>query len=186
MNNKYQKWAIIVSALTIIFYVWMIPAWMHPDKYKQPDKPKKEAGNKSKTFDASTFRFDDPIGEPPPHDAFWIKEPIYRCNSVLKINTSTDASYVVKVVDPYDGEVMLMVYLPAGISQEIDIPSGTFEIRYTSGTKWFGYKEMFGSKGTYAKADRLFTFSEGSGYELTLYRVPNGNLHTSNMKKEDF
>ena len=52
--------------------------------------------------------------------------------------------------------------------------------------EWFGDDEMFGAKGSYAKADRLFSFSEGSGYELTLYRVPNGNLHTSRMKKEDF
>lgn len=201
MNRKCLIWAIIVSALTITYYVWMIHAWMHLDKseitgnntvpniheedFSTPDY-KGETRSKVKTFDASTFRFDNLKGEPPPRDAFWIKKPKYRCDSVLKINTSQGASYVVKVLDPYDGEVILMCYLPAGDRREIDIPSGTFEIRYTSGTEWFGDEEMFGAKGTYAKADRLFTFKKGAGYELTLYRVSNGNLRTSNMKREDF
>ena len=111
---------------------------------------------------------------------------MYQCDSVLKINTSSGASYVVKIVDSYNDEVIMMFYLPSGVSEEIDIPSGRFQIRYTSGTRWFGEDEMFGPTAAYAKADRDFTFSKGSGYELTLYRVKNGNLRTSFMRKEDF
>ena len=154
-------------------------------EFVDDDEPFVGESNKSKTV-VNTYRSADLKGEPPPSHAFWIKEPIYRCDSILKINTSPGASYVVKVVDPHNGEVIMMCYLPAGISQEIDVPSGTFEIRYTSGTEWFGNYEMFGDKGSYARADKLFTFDEGSGYELTLYSVRNGNLHTSKMKKEDF
>ncbi len=132
------------------------------------------------------FRTEKPRGVAPPDYAFWIIKPKCQCDSILKINTSRDASYVVKIVDPYDGEVIMMFYLPMGISQEVDLPSGTFEIRYTSGTEWFGDDEMFGDDGSYAKADRLFTFKEGSGYELTLYRVSNGNLRTFRIRKEDF
>ena len=201
MKKKYLGLAIVSSALTMAYYAWMIPAWIHSDdvvtnKAKSPrfvdDEDfatpdyKDRGSRQSKTFNASTFRFADLEGDTPPNYAYFIKEPIYRRDSVLKVNTSKDASYVIKIVDPYDGEVIMMCYLPAGISQEIDVPSGTFEIRYTSGTEWFGDDEMFGAKGSYAKANRLFSFSEGSGYELTLYRVPNGNLHTSRMKKEDF
>ncbi len=128
----------------------------------------------------------EPRGEKPPSYAFCILTTWRKCDSFLRINTSRDASYVVKLVNADDGETIMEYYLPAGISKEIKIPSGTFEIRYTAGTEWFGYGELFGDSGTYAKADRLFTFSEGSGYELTLYSVRNGNLHTSKIRKEDF
>lgn len=209
MATKYLESAILCTALTVVYYTKMIPAWIKLEESNVTNLPvRDEAKTKSgiswenveepqhdsvgkvnsqnSGFDADKFMVVSPHGTTPPNDAFWIKEPKYRCDSILKINTSKDASYVVKIVDPYNGEVIMMFYLPAGISQEIDVPSGTFEIRYTSGTEWFGDDEMFGDKGTYAKADQTFCFSDGSGYELTLYRVRNGNLHTSKIRKEDF
>ncbi len=203
MKKKKLIWAIIASVLTISYYVWMISAWIHLDNATKNSKG-------SITRQGSNVSIDEDIpfvedlpdideekqslsttkahlnGGQPPNYSFWIKEPQYRCDSVLKVNTSLDASYVIKIVDPNDGEVIMMCYLPSGISKEIDLPSGTFEIRYTCGTEWFGNDKMFGDKGTYAKADHTFQFSRGSGYELTLYRVRNGNLHTSKMRKEDF
>lgn len=185
MNNKCLVLAIISSVLTVAYYAWMISAWINLDgrnsrQLDYSDMSEEELEKQIAALEAE-------IGDiSPPTYAYYIKRPIYRCDSILKVNTSRDASYVIKVVDPCDGEVIMIRYLPAGTSHEIDIPSGTFEIRYTSGTEWFGDDEMFGARGSYAKADRLFNFSEGSGYELTLYRVPNGNLHTSRMKKEDF
>ncbi len=178
VNKTYLAWAIVVTALTICYYCWMIPAWIHLD-----DPPKPRA---SKTGTFSYAGEDVGSREVLPDVAFYIKSPAYLCDSVLKINTSRDASYVVKVVDPHDGEVILARYFPAGVSEEIAVPSGTFEIRYTSGTRWYGNVDMFGLKANYAKAQGVFKFSEGSGYELTLYRVPHGNLRTSKMRREDF
>lgn len=195
MNKKYLTWAMIVLAMTITYYVWMIHAWINLDNTEiKRDLTSNGHGENNHSSPFDDFDIDaynakinaTKHGVPPPRDAFWIMRPKYKCDSFLKINVSKEASYVVKVVDPYDGEVILMYYLPAGDSQEINIPVGTFEIRYTSGTEWFGENKMFGNKGSYAKADRLFTFGRDSGYVLTLYRVPHGNLHTSSMKKEDF
>lgn len=173
--------ATIFTSLTIAYYSWMIPAYIH---LNDPPKSKSE-----KSFPADTMWFSAAAEEAVtlnelngveelPDFAYYIKRPKYRCDSVLKINTSHDANYVIKVVDPYNGEVILMYYLPAGVSQEIDVPSGTFEIRWTSGEKWYGDKELFGKNASYAKAQRTFQFNEGSGYELTLFRVPHGNLYT--------
>lgn len=182
MNNKYLLWAIVVTLLTVVYYAWMIPAWIHLD-----DPPKTRSVKRAETETKYIFGDDEEVaGKVLPNCAFYISRPKYRCDSVLKINTSRDAGYVIKVVDSYDGEVMLVCYLPPGVSQEIDLPSGTFEIRYTSGTKWYGNYEMFGREANYSKAQGLFKFSEGEGYELTLYRVPHGNLHTSRIRKEDF
>ena len=203
VKKKNLIWAVIASVLTITYYVWMILAWIHLDNTVKKSKSSITLHDNNAMMDEDIPYVEDLPdideenqrltttkihlnGEQPPNYSFWIKEPKYRCNSVLKVNTSRDASYVIKFVDPYDGEVILMCYLPSGVSQEIDLPSGTFEIRYTCGTEWFGNDKMFGDKGAYAKADHTFQFSEGSGYELTLYRVRNGNLHTSIMRKEDF
>lgn len=206
MKKKKLIWAVIASVMTIVYYVWMISAWINLDNTTKDSQKSKSSftlqGNNATTEEDIPFVEDLPDvdeenlrltttkthlnGERPPNHSFWIKEPKCRCNSVLKVNTSRDASYVIKIVDPKDGEVIMMCYLPSGISQEIDLPSGTFEIRYTCGTEWFGNDKMFGDKGTYAKADHTFQFSRGSGYELTLHRVRNGNLHTTKMRKEDF
>ncbi|MCQ2390062.1 MAG: hypothetical protein MJ240_01455 [Kiritimatiellae bacterium] len=192
MDKKYFILAVISTLLTVAYYAWMIPAWVHLDDPPRARSSKSISSQKTKNVSASYYSnrdYDDRPrrrGETPPDYAYYIQRPRYRCNSVLKINTSHDASYVIKVVDPYDGEIMMMCYLPSGTSQEIDMPSGKFEIRYTCGTEWFGDGEMFGDTASYAKAQGLFDFSEGSGYELTLYRVRNGNLRTSKMRKEDF
>ena len=195
MSKKYLRLAICTTILTMVYYSWMIWSWVHLDKVKinkgryRDSKSETEFGTSNERCLENLPTLDDlnrKLGEEPPTYSFWIKEPKYQCDSVLKINTSSGASYVVKIVDSYNDEVIMMFYLPSGVSEEIDIPSGRFQIRYTSGTRWFGEDEMFGPTAAYAKADRDFTFSKGSGYELTLYRVKNGNLRTSFMRKEDF
>ncbi len=206
MKKKKLIWAIIASVFTIVYYAWMISTWIHLSNTTKEFKKSRNNGtfqdNNATTDEDIPFVEDLPDideekqrrtttkihlnGEQPPNYSFWIKGPKYLCDSVLKVNTSRDASYVIKIVDPNGGEVIMMCYLPSGISQEIDLPSGTFEIRYTCGTEWFGNDKMFGDKGTYAKADHTFRFSKGAGYELTLYRVSNGNLRTSKIRKEDF
>ena len=201
MNKKFLVGAIISSVLSVLYYFWMFTCWVCQDvttDRSMKNCPKTISAQKDLPFVDDLPEIEEELnhkvaigkmvakGETLPNEAFYIKEPMFRCDSILKINTSMDASYIIKVVDPHDGDVIMMCYLPAGMSQEIDLPSGTFEVRYTCGTEWFGDDEMFGPNGVYAKADKLFTFSKGSGYELTLYRVPHGNLRTSTMKREDF
>lgn len=188
LKKRYIPFASLVTILTIGYYSWMVPAWINLDDTK---KSSENRTSSKKIYSDDEFDLDNLPeiefeGEDLPNYAFYIKKPVYRCDSVLKINTSKDAGYVVKVVDIIDGEVMMQCYLPPGVSQEIEIPAGTYEVRYTSGNRWFGNKEMFGARGRYAKADRVFTFTRGSGYELTLYSVINGNLKSRTMKREDF
>lgn len=194
MSKKYFILAVACTIFTILYYVWMICSWVNLDTVAEN---KESRANKNSHKNSNQFTWEDvdlenlpiigeDLGEPPPNYAFWIKKPINQCDSVLKVNTSAGASYVVKIVDSYSAETVMMFYLSSGSSKEIEVPSGLFEIRYTSGTRWFGEDDLFGVTASYAKADRLFSFSEGSGYELTLYRVKNGNLRTSSMRKEDF
>ncbi len=199
--------AIAFTALTIAYYAWMIPAWRRLDEPKKSSRhvgassavykstvPSTQPSTNRKTkggsafgrwlFDGEDYR--DTRALPMPTQAYYIVEPRYRCNSTLKVNTSSDANYVIKVVSASNDELIMMCFVPAGISQEIGIPSGVFELRYTSGTTWYGEKDLFGPNASYAKADRVFDFREWEGYEITLYRVANGNLRTSNIREEDF
>lgn len=123
---------------------------------------------------------------PMPSNAYFIIRPQGKCDSTLKINTSIGVNYVVKVAEARSGKTVLVYFLPAGSSHKINIPSGAFEIRYTCGTTWYGEKSLFGPSASYSKADRVFDFRWGTGYELTLYRVPYGNLNTSEIREEDF
>ena len=199
--------AIAFTALTIAYYAWMIPAWRRLEVPKKSSRrvepsstaykstvPSTQPSTKRKSKGKSAFErwllygedYKDTRALPMPTRSYYIVEPRYRCNSTLKVNTSRDANYVIKVVGAYSGELIMMCFVPADTSQEIDIPSGVFELRYTSGTTWYGEKDLFGPNASYTKADRVFDFKEWEGYEVTLYRVANGNLRMSNIREEDF
>ena len=67
---------------------------------------------------------------------------------------------------------------------------GTYEVRYPSGDKWYGYEYLFGPETSYSKADKTFTFrvegNQVSGFTITLYKATDGNLHTSPIEPTDF
>ena len=123
---------------------------------------------------------------PMPQSAYFIAYPRHKCDSVLAINTAKGASYVIKLVDVQNEEDILTYFLPGGVRREIDVPSGDFELRYTCGTRWYGVEKLFGPNAAFAKADCVFYFREGSGYEVTLYGVKDGNLRTIAISGEDF
>ncbi len=104
----------------------------------------------------------------------------------LGISTSSGENYYVKLVRPSSGETVVDVFIVGGNTVEIDVPSGTYELRYASGRTWYGYHYLFGPNTAYSKANRLFSFTYGRGYDVTLYKVANGNLSTQRMSEEDF
>jgi hypothetical protein len=108
----------------------------------------------------------------------------------LRINPTADASYLVKLVDVYSKSEAMTVFVRGGFPTEVKVPLGKFEIRYASGDKWFGYEHLFGPSTSYAKAEKTFEFrvtgNQVSGYTLTLYKVRDGNLHTSRIAARDF
>ena len=73
---------------------------------------------------------------------------------------------------------------------EVEVPLGTYEVRYASGESWYGYEYLFGPGTSYSKADKTFTFkvvgNQISGFTITLYKVSHGNLHTSTISPTEF
>lgn len=108
----------------------------------------------------------------------------------LEIRTDSGSDYYVKVVNATNDKDTLAIYIHGGETVEVEVPLGSYEIRYASGENWYGDKGLFGIETSYNKADELFTFSDTgyqiSGYTVTLYQVANGNLQTKSIDEDQF
>ncbi|MBN2106127.1 MAG: J domain-containing protein [Deltaproteobacteria bacterium] len=108
----------------------------------------------------------------------------------FEIKADQGNHYLLKIVDQHTKKQVLTVFVRSGTTVNVDVPLGTFEIKYASGETWYGYEYLFGPETSYSKADKAFTFKkEGdhiSGYTITLYKVTRGNLHTYKISQTDF
>jgi hypothetical protein len=108
----------------------------------------------------------------------------------FKINADSSSNYLVKLVDVETRKDAEIIFLRSGESVTVDVPLGKYEVRYASGEKWYGLENYFGPMTDYNKADQLFSFTiignQVSGYEITLYKVVNGNLPTIHIRSKDF
>lgn len=135
------------------------------------------------------FIFDEPLVDTP------ATGEVRRLNSEtgiapLEISSSSGADYVVKLTDADSGADALTIFVHGGQTEKVDVPLGKYIVKYASGEKWYGYKHLFGPSTHYSKADQTFTFSKSgyqvNGYSITLYKVKDGNLRTSQISSKDF
>lgn len=108
----------------------------------------------------------------------------------LEIKTSLGSNYLVKLEDASSKQNVMDVFVRGGNTVEIEVPLGSYLIKYASGEIWYGYQYNFGPEGSYNKADQVFHFRvEGqqiSGYTITLYRVSDGNLSITQINPAEF
>lgn len=106
------------------------------------------------------------------------------------INTSGKGYYFIKLVEMATGKDAFYVFVHAGIPAEVDVPLGRYELRYASGTTWYGMDHMFGYDTVYTKSSTALEFGiEGQQYAgivVTLYQVRHGNMHTQKIDKDNF
>jgi hypothetical protein len=108
----------------------------------------------------------------------------------FEIKAAQGSHYLLKLVDAYTFAPVLTVFVRSGTTVQVEVPLGTYEVRYASGETWYGYDYLFGPETSYSKADKTFTFEVAgnriSGFTITLYKVAHGNLHTSAIRPTDF
>ena len=108
----------------------------------------------------------------------------------FKINVGYGDHYFIKLVDQFTKEPCMYLFARSSSTVEIEVPLGSYELRYATGEKWYGLEHLFGSKTTYNKAEDVFQFKETayqvSGYEVTLYRVSSGNMNTTRINASQF
>ena len=117
---------------------------------------------------------------------FTVSQPL----APFKISASQGDNYLLKLVNYTNDDTILTVFIRSGSTIEIDVPLGTYEVRYACGKTWYGYKNLFGPNTDYSKADRLLNFkmvgNQFRGFNLTLYKVRDGNLVTSKIDASEF
>lgn len=109
----------------------------------------------------------------------------------LSIRTSAgEESYFVKVVDAYSQNSIITLFVHGGQTLKVNIPLGTYRIKYATGKTWYGEQHMFGPNTRYSEADKTFTFSVNgdqiSGYTIELIKQVNGNLRTKSLSAGQF
>lgn len=108
----------------------------------------------------------------------------------LEIKSPAGSHYLVKLSGYYSGKDVLSVFVHGGRTVALDVPLGTYSIKYASGERWYGPEHLFGPDTVYSKAESSFEFrrvgDQISGYTLTLHKVLHGNLHTSTISPEEF
>ena len=108
----------------------------------------------------------------------------------FEVITSPGANYFVKLVEPTSGTTVVDVFIRGGERMQIDVPLGTFEMRYAAGQTWYGAEHLFGPATNYNKSDRLFSFTSDyqgvSGYTVELILQTDGNLRTRSIDASEF
>ena len=110
--------------------------------------------------------------------------------SSLEVHASASDNYYIKLEDTTTKRTVLTFFLRAGSTVEVEVPLGNYVFKYASGTKWYGFKHLFGPSTSYNIADTNLNFNlEGNqivGHTITLYKVTDGNLKTKSISEEDF
>lgn len=105
-----------------------------------------------------------------------------------------DATYFVKLKAAPNGGAIVDAFgftVRPGKTVTIDVPlcgysNLDYRIYYAAGTTWYGYEHLFGPTGAYSRADDVFPFENGTGWEVELIFQPGGNLGAEGMDYDDF
>jgi hypothetical protein len=103
---------------------------------------------------------------------------------------SGDTHYYTKIVYANTNRPVAAIFIRAGQQVRLEVPLGSFEIKYAMGTTWYGMEYLFGLETSVAKADKIFDFhikgDKVSGYTIELIKQEGGNLHTRDISLDDF
>lgn len=99
----------------------------------------------------------------------------------LKIDLPhTDLAYFLKLMNPTTGKAIMTMMARGGEVLKVDVPLGTYRLRYAYGPIWFGEENKFGEDTRATEADADLTFAVvgdyASGHEVELVQQLNGNL----------
>lgn len=133
-----------------------------------------------------------PPQEPLPDNGAVFLSSSQQCVAPLTIDTTktSDNYYIYLKYYGNDRSRDMSFFVRANNSLNIDVPLGTYEMFYCSGSDWYGTENKFGYNTSYCKADERFEFTSDNeyvyGHTVTLYPVSNGNLETKEIEESSF
>ena len=108
----------------------------------------------------------------------------------LEIKTGSGGNYLVKLHNINQGKNVMDVFVHGGSTVSVDVPLGTYKIKWATGPSWFGYDKLFGPETVCSITQKIFKFemanNQVNGYTLTLYPVSHGNMETESIPLDQF
>ena len=183
----------------IAYYSFTNPAPTVPTTAKATPKPLPPPADATPKFDPDKWLAENSPPTPPPFaEPELLLPPTGEFRGFttrtrlapFQIKSSTGTHYLIKLDDSRTGAPIQTIFVRGGTTVEVDVPLGSYTVKYASGSKWYGYKHLFGPNASYSRASTLFTFSTSAdkyrGHTITLYTVPNGNLHMAKIDADEF
>lgn len=131
-----------------------------------------------------------PLPNPAHGSIYWFNNGFRELVAPFEIKSAAGVNYFVKFSDASTGADVLGIFVVGGRPVSTTVPTGRYIVKYATGNTWWGYEDYFGQDTAYSKANTILDFRSDvdgtAGYSLTLYRVENGNLRTSKIKREEF
>lgn len=111
----------------------------------------------------------------------------------LEIKVPDNSShYFVKLEDYITKETAFTIFIRSGQSADVNVPLGTYEMKYATGENWYGTEHLFGPSHLTQKfkADDTFRFfDEGDyymGHTIELISQAGGNLETQSISDSEW
>lgn len=94
---------------------------------------------------------------------------------------------MVKIVNAYnEKEEVVSYFIRGGETLDVNLPIGSYVVKYAYGDTWYGEEHLFGENTGYSKADEVLEFYRNQGYVIELIQQLNGNLHTTAIDESQF
>ena len=108
----------------------------------------------------------------------------------FKITTPSDGNYVMKIEDWNTKKLVATYFIRRSSTLAIELPLGSYKLKFAQGEKWYGDKYLFGPRTTYSYVpDRMNFYIDGDyvrGHRIELIPQVNGNLETPPMRAQDW
>lgn len=138
-----------------------------------------------------------PVSQVPAYPTVPVNQGVYQKFTTAEsiapfriVTPSGPENYYVKLVDAFTGAPTMSFFIFGGQRFEIEVPLGTYRVKYATGSTWYGDIHLFGQSTHYSAADKVFEFTaqgnQLSGYTVELIRQRSGNLHTKSISASQF
>ncbi len=137
--------------------------------FSEPEQPLPEQGAMSFSFDFANYN---------------------GTTAPFKITTPSDGNYVMKIEDWNTKEFVATYFIRRSSSLSIELPLGSYKLKFAQGDKWFGTNFLFGPTTAYSYVpDKMTFYIDGDyarGHSIELIPQVNGNLTTPPMRAADW
>ncbi len=91
-----------------------------------------------------------------------------------------------KVYNSSSDELVATAWVNLNTQTDIYLPLGTYDVKYASGSDWYGETDMFGADGTYREIDETTVLDTAGGGIIWTIGTSGGNTSDSNVPRNDF